>query len=192
MRYPRTLLALLLASLLAACSGIEVDTWEPTQFAAGNYQTYSWRSEPFSGNVYSRDPVYAIDPILRELVDAELKSLGFRLIPRGGDFTVDYIYALGTRLGAASESASNISPRAGVRPNTNISQAERDNAIALSGVKETRNIALQLNDGKSGKEVWRAVLTKIVADSNEIDDRRTRSALRSGLRKAFRDMPQAG
>ncbi|MEP5763759.1 MAG: hypothetical protein ABJ308_04165, partial [Halieaceae bacterium] len=120
-----------------------------------------------------------------------LQALGFQRIPRNGDFTVDYIYAPGVRLGAATETASNIAPRAGVRPNTNISQAERDNAIALAGVKETRNIAVQINDGQTGREVWRAVLTKIVADANEVDKSRLRSALNSGLKKAFRDLPPA-
>ena len=79
-----------------------------------------------------------------------------------------------------------------MRPNTNISGAERDNAIALSGVKETRNIALQVNDGETGLEIWRAVITKFVANANEPDSSRTRSALKSGVSRAFRDLPRAG
>ena len=187
----RKLLALVLASLLAACSSVEVDVWDSQEFAAGNFQTFSWRSEPFSSEVYFRDSIYVIDPILRDLVNEELSGLGYRLVPRGGDFTIDYIYAPGVRLGAPSTQASNISPRAGVRPNTTISQAERDNAIALAGVKETRNIALQINNGQTGREVWRAVITKIVADANEVDRSSARRSLGTGVRRAFRDLPPA-
>ena len=82
-------------------------------------------------------------------------------------------------------------PRAGVRPNANISQAERDNAIALSGVKETRNIALQINDLGTGKEVFRAVITKIVANANKPEKSRTRSILKAGVNRAFRELPDA-
>jgi len=181
----------LLTTLLVACAAVEVDTWDTQGFAAGNFQTYSWRSEPFSREVYFRDPIYVIDPILRDLVDAELQDLGYRQVPRGGDFTVDYIYAPGVRLGAPSSAASNVAPRAGVRPNTSISQAERDNAIALAGVKETRNIAIQLNNGHTGSEVWRAVITKIVANVNEVDAKSARSSLGKGVRRAFSDFPKA-
>ena len=192
MKHLKVLSILLLTSVLGACSGIEVEVWEPTQFAAGNFKTYSWRSEPFGENFYSQDSIYRIDPILREIVDRELQAKGFRKVTRGGDFTIDYIYAPGVMLGAPSEDATNISPRAGVRPNTQISGAERDNAIALSGVKQTRNIALQINNGETGREVWRAVITKIIANVNEPDSDRTRSALNSGVRRAFRDLPGAG
>ena len=111
---------------------------------------------------------------------------------RGGDFTIDYIYAPGIRLGAPNAATSFVSPNPAVRPNANVSQAERDNAIALAGVKETRNIALQVNNGETGREVWRAVMTKIVADANQPDRRATRSALKTGVSRAFRDLPGAG
>ena len=186
------LAALLLALLVSACANVEVDVWDSQEFAAGNFKTYSWRSEPFSSEVFVRDSIYVIDPILRELVDEELQGLGYRLVPRGGDFTIDYIYAPGVRLGAPTSQASNISPRAGVRPNTNISQAERDNAIALAGVRETRNIALQINDGTTGREIWRGVITKIVANVNEVDKSSARRNLGAGVRRAFRDLPPAG
>lgn len=180
------------ACLLSACASVEVDVWDPSKFAAGNYRTYSWRSEPFSSGFYTHDPIYVVDPLLREVVNEELSRKGFSEVARGGDFSIDYIFAPGVRLGAPTEQTSYISARAGVRPNTTISQAERDNAIALSGVKETRNIALQINDGASGKEVWRAVITKIVANANEPGRNRTRSILKSGVSKAFRNLPGPG
>lgn len=187
-----TLVTVLTACMLVACAGVEVDVWDSQAFASGNFATYSWRSEPFSSELYIRDPIYVIDPILREVVDAELAGKGYRRVPRDGDFTIDYIYAPGIRLGAPNAATSFISPNPAVRPNANVSQAERDNAIALAGVKETRNIALQVNNGATGREVWRAVMTKIVTDANQPNQRTTRSVLKTGVRRAFRDLPDAG
>ena len=187
----KALAGVFLAVFLSACSGVEVQVWETDKFSAGNFHSYSWRSEAFTNSFYSQDPVYLIDPVLRKLVDKELRERGYKLVPRSGDFTVDYIYAPGIRIGVASYTADVLSPRAGVRPNTQISQAERDNAIALAGVKETRNIAIQINDGATGLEVWRAVITKFVANVNEPDNERLEKALRSGIVTAFKDFPPA-
>ncbi len=189
---PAALLFGSLLGLLAGCASVEVDVWDSQEFAGSNFKTFSWRSEPFSSDFYFRDPIYVIDPILRELVDEELTARGYQRVARGGDFTIDYIYAPGVRFGAPTAANSNIAPRAGVRPNATISQAERDNAIALSGVKATRNIALQINDGQTNREIWRAVLTKIIADANSPDVDRTRRTLGSGVRRAFDQLPRAG
>ena len=191
MNLRNVLVSLGLAALLAACTSVKVEVWDSKQFSP-HFQTYSWRSEPFTNNFYSRDPVYILDPILREIVDADLGKKGYQLVPRGGDFTIDYTYAPGVLMGASSEAVDNLSPRAGVRPNTTISQAERDNAIALSGVKETRNISLQIQDGKTGLEIWRALITKIADDVNKPDKSRLRSALGRGVSQAFQDLPSAG
>lgn len=183
--------ALLLIAVITACSSVEVEIWDSGEFGPANFQTYSWRSEPFSNSVYSRDPIYIIDPVLREVVNKDLSAKGYRLVARNGDFNIDYTYAPGLRMGAPSEATDNLSPRAGVRPNTTISQAERDNAIALSGVKETRNIALQFNDGKSNLQLWRVLITKFATDANQPDRERVRSALESGVKKGLKDLPAA-
>ena len=73
-----------------------------------------------------------------------------------------------------------------------VTALQSEDAIALSGVKETRNIALQINDGETGREVWRAVITKIVANANQPDKSRTRSTLSRGVRRAFQELPPAG
>jgi hypothetical protein len=178
--------------LLVACSGVEIEAWEPTQFAAGNYQTYSWRSEPIVNTVGSRDIIYKLDPIVRKETDRVLQAKGYRRVEWDGDFTVDYIYAPGLRAGVAGEATSNISPRAGVRPNTTMSGAERDNAIALSGVKETHNLALQFNDGKTRLEVWRGVLTKIAQDLSGENIDATRRKIGSGVNQMTATLPKAG
>ena len=188
----KALAGVFLAVFLSACSGVEVQVWETDKFSAGKFHSYSWRSEAFTNSFYSKDPVYLIDPVLRKLVDKELQERGYKLVARSSDFTIDYIYAPGIRIGVASDTADVLSPRAGVRPNTTISQAERDNAIALAGVKETRNIVLQINSGETGLEVWRAVITKFVANVNEPDSQRLEKALRSGVVTAFKDLPPVG
>jgi hypothetical protein len=183
--------SLLFATALAACSGIEVSVTPGEDFAAGQYSTYSWRSEPFQNVYHSQDAIYVIDPILRKIVDADLKAKGYQLVAGKGDMTIDYIYAPGLLPGAPNETADFLSPRAGVRPNNNVSQAERDNAVALSGVKETRNVTLQLNSGKTGRGIWAATITKMVADVNKTGKSRTRKALESGVKEAFKEMPPA-
>ena len=187
----RSLLSLLAVTVLSACASVEVDVWDSDEFAAGDFKTYAWRSEPFESNYSSRDAIYVIDPILRDVVDEKLADKGYQLVERDGDFTVDYIFAPGVRLGAPAGQSTNVASRAGVRPNTNISQAERDNAIALGGVKETRNIALQFNSGETGREVWRGVITKIVANANDPDRDRAERLLGIGVGRAFRDLPDA-
>jgi hypothetical protein len=177
--------------LLSACASVEVDVWDPDEFAAGEFRTYAWRSEPFQSNYYSQDPIYVIDPILRDVLDEKLAAKGYKRVARDGDFTVDYIFAPGVRLGAPAGQATNVASRAGIRPNTTVSQAERDNAIALAGVKETRNIAIQFNSGETGREVWRGVITKIVANANKPDRNRTRTLLGSGVSRALRSLPDA-
>ncbi len=186
-------LAALLLVGLAGCvnSGSEIEVWDTARFAAGNYQTYSWRSEPIVNTVGSRDIIYRIDPLIRIELDRALKSKGYQLIPWNGDFTVDYIYAPGVRAGVAGEDTTNIAPRAGVRPNTNISQAERDNAIALAGVRELHHLALQFNDGPSRVEVWRGVLTEIANDLRVDNMDGAQRTIGRGINKLLRDLPAA-
>ncbi|MCZ6830222.1 MAG: DUF4136 domain-containing protein [Gammaproteobacteria bacterium] len=178
--------------LLAACSGMEIEAWEPNQFAAGHYQSYSWRSEPIVNTVGSRDIIYQMDPIMRRETDRALQAKGYRKVEWNGDFTVDYIYAPGLRMGVPGAAASNISPRAGVRPNATMSQAQRDNAIALAGIKETHNLALQFNDGKSRMEVWRGVLTKIAQDVTGDNMDSTGRTIGKGINKLTSTLPDAG
>jgi hypothetical protein len=190
---PLKLCAAALALLfLVACSSVEIEVWEPTQFAAGNYQTYSWRSEPIVNTVGSRDIIYKMDPIVRRETNRVLQAKGYRLAVWNGDFTVDYIYAQGLRDGVPGESVPRASPSAGVRPNENMSQAEIDNAIALSGAKETHKLVLQFNDGKSRAEVWRGVLTEIAQDITGENMGDTRRAISKGITELSRNLPEAG
>lgn len=188
----KTFPAVLLALVLAACSGVETRPADTAAFAAGNYSYYKWRSEPLASRSGSADPIYRIDPILRQAVDKELAAKGYVLDPERAQFSVDYVYAEGLRLGETSRDAGNISSTyPGVIPNRNMDQASIDNAIALGGVKETSNIGLQFNDVAKREEVWRVIVTKIIDKVNNTDEEAMRKTVRSAVGHGLRPLPDA-
>ena len=191
MRITTVLAYTLLSSALVACSGIEIEPAGTEAFVAGNYRYYSWRTDPLPNETRSSDPVYAIDPVVRHEVDANLGSKGYVLDPQRAQFTVDYIFAAGMLQGEQSGWASNISPRPSVTPNRQVDQASVDNAIALGGVKETNNIILQFNDRASNKEVWQVTLSKIVEDANSTDTSKIDETLKKYMERALESVPQA-
>jgi hypothetical protein len=192
MRYLQTLAtSLLIALTLGACSGIETRPAETDTFAAGNYRYYSWRSEPMVNTINSVDPIYILDPIFREELDAALQAKGYVLDPQQAQFSVDYIYAEGLRMGETSRNASNLSTQPGVIPNRNMDQASVDNAYALGGMKETSNIGLQFNDETTREEVWRVVITKIVENVNRADTSNMRKNVRKAISQGIRELPDA-
>lgn len=176
---------------LAACSGIEIQPTETDTFAAGNYKYYTWRSEPLVNTTNSRDTMYIMDPILRKDVDRELAKKGYVLDPERAQFSVDYIYAQGLRMGERSDLATNITTYPSVNPNRMQNQAVVDNAYALGGIKETNNIALQFNDMGSKKEVWQVIITKIVENVNKVDVSEMKETLREGVQQALQPLPAA-
>jgi hypothetical protein len=177
--------------IIGGCASTEVDTWPADTFSAGNYKNYSWRSEPIRNTQGSADAIYTLDPIVREETDRLLRAKGYRRVDWNGDFTIDYIYAPGLVAGAKGDNAYFVSARAGVRPNLNVSQAERDNAIALGTDRETHNLALQINDGEKRTEVWRGVVTKISTDINPRSQDAVRSSVRPLLSKLTSQLPDA-
>ena len=190
MRITHILATGLLALLLAACSGIEIQPDKIDQFAAGHYQYYKWRSEPMTNSANSSDPIYSIDPVLRRQVNAGLQSKGYILDQERAQFSVDYIFATGMRQGEKSEQASNLTLHPSVMPNRQIDGASVDNAIALGGVKETRNIALQFNDVTSNEEVWQVIMTRFVEDVNKAGSRVDEN-LSKAINKALKPLPPA-
>ena len=192
MRLLTTLNLLLLAAILSACSGVETQPEDTAAFAAGNYTYYKWRSVPLQSNARSTDPLYVMDPVLRREIDSELQSKGYVLDADRAQFSIDYLFAVGLRMGEKGSDASNLSTYPGVIPNRNIDQASVDNANALGGVKETNNIAIQFNDVARKEEVWRVIITKIVENTNTVDDKRLTSTVRSAIRQGLRPLPKAG
>lgn len=191
MRITSRLAIVLLTLAVAACSGIETRPGETETFAAGGYKYYKWRSQPMTNSTNSQDTMYLIDPILRRQVDANLSDKGYVLDTEKAQFSVDYVYASGLRMGARSGQVSNISPIPSVTPNRQVNQAVVDNAYALGGVKETTNIALLFNDATSKMEVWQVIITKIVEDTNKVDREEIRNGLKKGIRKALGPLPEA-
>lgn len=192
MRLPTSLTLLLTAALLWACGGIETRPEDTARFAEGNYTYYKWRSVPLQSNAQSTDPLYVMDPVLRREIDSELQSKGYVLDPERAQFSVDYLFAVGMRMGEKGSEASNLSTYPGVIPNRNIDQASVDNAYALGGVKETNNIALQFNDVARKEEVWRVIITKIVENANTAEDKQLTRTVRSAIRQGLRPLPKAG
>ncbi|TXS93977.1 DUF4136 domain-containing protein [Parahaliea maris] len=183
-------IALLILSI-AACSGVETRPDDTAKFEAGNYRYYKWRSEPLDNKRNSTDPIYLVDPMLRRAVDRELQAKGYVLDPGQAQFSVDYVYAQGLRMGATAEQASNISPYPGQIPNRNVDQASVDNAIALGGVKETSNIGLQFNDVERREEVWRVVVTKIIDRVNQTDVDAMKKTVNTAIKHGLRPLPKA-
>jgi len=186
-----TILAALTLTLMTACSGIETRPAPLEAFAAGGYKYYSWRSEPMANDGSSQDPMYIVDPILRSAVNADLSKKGYVLDAERAQFSVDYIYASGLRMGERSGEAYNITPYPSVNPNRQINQAVVDNAYALGGVKETSNIALQFNDTTSRKEVWHVIITKIIENVNKVDKKEVRKGVEKGVQAALSTLPPA-
>jgi hypothetical protein len=177
--------------VVVACSGVDIQHSGIESFAAGNYHYYKWRSDPLPNTSRSSDPIYAIDPIMRKEVDAELQRKGYVLDEARADFTVDYLYSTGLLQGERSELASNITPYPRVTPNRRVDQATVDNAIALGGVKPTNNIVLQFNDRATNREVCEITLSKIVEDANNVDETRLDENLKDVLKDALKPLPAA-
>lgn len=183
--------SLLIVLGLAACSGIETRPADTETFAAGDYRYYRWRSEPMVNTINSVDSIYELDPILRQEMDAALTAKGYILDPDRAQFTVDYIYADGLRMGERSRDANNLSTHPGVIPNRNMDQASVDNAYALGGVKETANIGIQFNTIDTNEELWRVVITKIIDNVNSTDTAKLRKNVEQAVKQGLKVLPDA-
>lgn len=176
---------------LAACSGVETRPADVSTFAAANYLYYSWRSEPLLNTTNSTDPMYRLDPALRDAINANLQSKGYVFDPAQAQFNVDYIFAPGARDGVKGVEASNLSTHPGVVPNRDIDQASIDNAYALGGLKETRNIGIQFNDVGRKQEVWHVIITKLVENVNSTTGSNQHRAISSAVNKSMASLPLA-
>ena len=192
MRSFNTLATLLLALALAACSGTETRPSDTAEFAAGNYRYFKWRSEPLQNTSNSTDELYVLDPVIRQSVNSALQAKGFILDPEQAQFSVDYFFAAGMREGKKSQAATNITPYPTVLPNRMPDGATVDNAHALGGVKETNNIAIQINDVKTKQEIWHVIITKFVENVNEVDRENLDRNLTKAISRGLDTLPPAG
>jgi hypothetical protein len=178
----KTLLVLIASALLVACSGVETIPDDTGAFAATGYSRYAWRSEPLKRTGYSKSRLYDVDPAIRNAVNARLAELGYREVPRQeAQFLIDYVAAAGLNDGQPSNSASNIYPLPIGAANRQINQAEVDNAIALSGVREMGRVALVFLEGDSQALIWKVLVSALVENTNRVDPEAIGRAMRKGL-----------
>lgn len=182
--------ALLLSLTLAACNSIETRPADTAEFEALGYTYFKWRSEPLANSSRSTDTLYVMDPIIRRQVNAQLQAKGYILDEEKAQFSVDYLQAMGLRMGVDSQDASGgIDPIPSARPNRQINQAMVDNANALSGVQETNNVALQFNSMENQQEIWSVVITKIVDNTNRTDPAAMEKNLARGIQQGLSPLP---
>jgi len=93
--------------------------------------------------------------------------------------------------GARSDLADNISHIPRITPNRQVNQASVDNAIALSGARETDNLVLQFNDQESNRAVWSVTMTSIVENTNSNNMTRIDDDLTAYLERALQPLPPA-
>lgn len=187
------LAASLLLPVLGGCGSIETQHSDIAEFEASGFTYYAWRSAPLRNTAGSADTLYIMDPIVRREVDANLAERGYVLDPARAQFNVDYLQATGLREGVASQDASGgIDPIPSARPHRQVNQAMVDNAHALAGLQTTSNIAIQFNDAKTQREIWRVIITKVIDDANEPDPAAVARNLERGISKALQPLPRAG
>jgi hypothetical protein len=173
---------------LPACTGVDIQTSSEDALKAGNYQYYDWQTVPLPENTRWTGLVYQLDPAIRATIATSLQEKGYTHSVERADFKVHYVYSPGYITGVASEQASNIhaTPQPIIR---SPDQASVDNAIALSGVKQTTNISISLIDVVSTATVWSATISMIVENANEMGGDAARDRLTGHVRRALNKLP---
>lgn len=182
---------------LAACSGVQVDSTPIERFAAGNYQTYSWRAAPIENTDGSSDPMYLLDPAIRRAVDKHLMDKGYQRVADGGDFLIDYQFKASFADGSLNSTAAMqdnvyVGTTAGAAViNRRTDQALVDNAYALSGPREMNSVLLSFSDGADQGLVWAASMSKIVENLNRTDEAKMAKSLEAAMQHSLSKIPPA-
>lgn len=187
-------ISLLMIALLAGCTGVQINSTPVDRFAAAKFETFSWRAAPIEQRQGSKDPLAAVDPTLRSAVNKALVGKGYREIPQGGDFVIDYQFKTSLSEGALSSSASKASnefpaPNPNVVVNRRTNQALVDNAYALAGPREVNSILLEFSNGNSQGLVWAGSISKVVENLNQQDSEGVRKAINSTVARLLRGIP---
>lgn len=183
-------LALAMVMMFAvACSPVDIQPAATEGFAKKDYQYYRWARLPILKGTSRDFPRRPIDPTVRQAVDDTLQKKGYLLDPQKAQFNIDYRYGIGIREGVAGDDASNITYVPPGTINRKIDQASRDNAIALGGVKETKNLQLRIRDTTSQQEVWEVTLTEIVSNTNNTGGGQIDKSLSDAIPRALRSLP---
>jgi len=183
-------------ALVAACTGVQVDSASADKFKEGNYRSYSWLGAPVENTGGSHDPLYVIDPALRAAVDKELASKGYRQVASGGDFNIDYQFKASLADGELSSTAresDNVYPYADAPAmvNRRTDQALVDNAYALSGPREMNSILLRFSDGQDQGLVWAGAMSKLVENLNHENSKKMVQGINTAVRRVLQSIPTA-
>ncbi len=171
-------------TLLGACSGVETIPADTAQFAATNYVSYAWRSEPLTQRGAVPDKATQADPVIRAAVTERLAQLGYREVPRDeAQFLVEYFAAVGINDGLLSQSGTNIRRSTLGTINRLPDGATVDNAYALSGVVETGNLLIVFVDAdpQDLSVLWQVGISTIIEDANQVNERAVRRAVKQRI-----------
>ena len=166
-----TIFLFLLAASAAAGAGVLVTHSRSTDFST--FETYSWADG-------TPAPSSRSEKLIREAVDLELQSRGLTKATGAADLVV----------------ATHASSRAEAREDVDILDRPQD-VDAAEGVwpdpnrrqMEMGRLVIELTDGASGLQVWRAVATEIFELDPEKSPKRGRKRIFRIVDKMFRDFP---
>lgn len=189
-------ISLLMIALIAGCAGVQINSTPVDRFGVAKFETFSWRAAPIGQRQGSKDPLAVVDPTLRSAVNKALVGKGYREIPEGGDFVIDYQFKASLSEGALSSSAYKASnefpaPNPNVVVNRRTNQALVDNAYALAGPREVNSILLEFSDGDSQGLVWAGSISKVVEDLNRDDSEGVRKSINRAVVRLLRTIPNA-
>jgi hypothetical protein len=184
----RLIFFLVIAGVIAGCSGIETIPDDTARFEATGYTRYSWRSEPLSQDGHARDRLYQADPMIREAIETRMAELGYRRVAQeDAQFLIEYLAGAGINEGRVATTASNVTPYPSAMINRQADGATVDNAYALGGVKEMGNLLVVFVDPAASAVLWRVRISKVVEDANRVDE----NAVRRAVREGFATLPAA-
>ncbi|MFK7977346.1 MAG: DUF4136 domain-containing protein [Halioglobus sp.] len=175
---------------ITACSPVDIQPASTDEFVGKAYQYYAWARVPAPLGSSITIPERAFDPTVRKAVETALEDKGYQLHQQKAQFTVDYRYGFGTRDGVAGDAASNITYYPPTTINRKIDQASRDNAIALAGVKETKELQLRFRDSTTQRLIWEVTLAEIVSNTNRLGDNQIDKSLSDAIPRALRSLPE--
>lgn len=188
-RWPALLIALFGTLLAGACSPVDIQPDESGTFADKGYRYYTWANPALPNATSAETSRRAIDPTVRREVNQALQEKGYQLDAQRAQFSIGYRYGIGTRDGVPRDDASNITYYPPTTINRKVDQASRDNAIALGGVKETKELQLRFRDIASQRVVWEVTLTEIAADANRLGEDKLDKSLGDAIPRALRSLP---
>lgn len=179
----------LLAVIVSGCGNVQIDRQSFEQFNEGNYQTYHWKLAPMKSLPNDRDRLAAIDTVLRAEIDARLASKGYRRLAKGGDFVINYEFKASFTDGELTTGTSRMKSIPPLVINREIDGAYQDNANALAGVKELKNILVTFEDSSDYGLVWAGAMSRVIENQNTMDMEDLHNDMHLAIERLLRGLP---